>query len=212
MNKTAAVPLLHYEKQKLKNRINNILGGKKMLNKRRFIKSLFSVLVIGVLILPMAGTRLFAQESIDADNESQSGSVEFKLPFGDLYWHGRITFRFREDRHPFTGKMFFHKGIDIPLEIGTPIFASANGIIIETENDFKENEGPGKYVRIQHNNGFITEYRKLNEIITTPGQLVKAGEVIGYSGNTGLSTGPHLHFSIYKDGEPVNPEDYIIFN
>ena len=74
-----------------------------------------------------------------------------------------------------------------------------------------ENGDMGKHIKIQHDQGYITYYCKLSEILCLPGEQVKAGEVIACSGNTGLSTGPHLHFSIFKNGKPLDPELYIKF-
>jgi murein DD-endopeptidase MepM/ murein hydrolase activator NlpD len=69
----------------------------------------------------------------------------------------------------------------------------------------------GKYIDVQHANGFMTRYTQLDDISVQEGQTVKQGEEIGQVGSTGLSTGPHLHFEIWKDGEHVNPADYIKF-
>ena len=88
----------------------------------------------------------------------------------------------------------FHTGIDYGCPEGTPILASNNGTVMVAKTDQSSNGGYGKYVIIQHSDGKSTLYGHLKHFIVYPGQTVKQSEVIGYSGNTGNSTGPHLHF------------------
>ncbi len=99
-----------------------------------------------------------------------------------------------------------HAGIDIAASTGTPIYASDNGIVIESE--YKSN-GYGKIVRIDHGNGFITYYAHCSELYVNAGDVVAKGDKIAAVGNTGRSTGPHLHFEIRKDGNHYNPFNFI---
>lgn len=113
-------------------------------------------------------------------------------------------------KHPYLGKMKMHEGIDIVAEKGTEIIAPADGTVIE----MKEDKNYGKYVKIKHGEEFVTLYAHLSGFKVKTGDIVKTSDVIGYVGNTGLSTRPHLHYEIrkYPDAKPItyyNPADYI---
>lgn len=101
------------------------------------------------------------------------------------------------------GKM--HKGVDIAAAMGTPIYAAADGEVICSEVE----SGYGNVIKIEHNNCLETIYGHCSKIITSKGKKVSKGELIGYVGSTGRSTGPHLHFEIKKNGVSVNPLKYI---
>lgn len=108
--------------------------------------------------------------------------------------------------HPIYGDWRFHYGVDLSAPQGTPIYASRSGVVNVTAY---EAGGAGYYVNIDHKDGFTTRYLHMTHYIVSPGQYVYAGQVIGYCGSTGGSTGPHLHFSVYYNGTPVNPANYI---
>lgn len=107
--------------------------------------------------------------------------------------------------HPITGKESFHNGVDLANVTGTPIYAARSGTVTVTTY----NGVYGYYVQINHGDGFSSLYAHMTHYIVSPGQTVSAGQVIGYMGSTGWSTGPHLHFTIYYNGNTVNPMDYI---
>ncbi len=109
--------------------------------------------------------------------------------------------------HPVYGTWKFHSGVDLAAPSGTPIYASRSGTVTTAAN----NKSMGNYVTINHGDGFSTSYLHMTHYIVSKGQRVTAGQVIGYVGSTGVSTGPHLHFTIYYNGETVNPADYINF-
>lgn len=101
-----------------------------------------------------------------------------------------------------------HAGLDFAAPIGTPIYATANGVV--TEADFNEG-GYGNHVIINHGYGYETLYGHMVRIKAKVGQKVKRGEVIGYVGSTGKSTGPHCHYEVHKNGTPVDPV-YFFYN
>lgn len=103
------------------------------------------------------------------------------------------------------GKWQFHNGVDIACPEGTEIICPADGVVIETNY----NTIAGNYIRIQHHCGLITGYAHLKEILISQGQEVTQGQVIAKSGNTGLSTGAHLHFTCYENGQFQNPRLYF---
>ncbi len=115
----------------------------------------------------------------------------------------RISSRFGKRRHPILGYNKMHRGVDFAARTGTPVFAAGNGII-ETAG---RNGAYGKYVRIRHNGSYKTAYAHLSGYGpgVRKGRRVKQGQVIGYVGSTGRSTGPHLHYEVHKDGRRVNP-------
>ena len=119
----------------------------------------------------------------------------------------RVSSRFGRRTHPVTGEPdTFHYGIDMAAEEGTPIYATRSGKVRVT--DYQEG-GAGWYVSIDHGDGYISVYMHMTHYIVSPGQKVQAGQIIGYVGSTGASTGPHLHFGISYRGTYVNPEKYI---
>ena len=107
--------------------------------------------------------------------------------------------------HPVYGDWRFHYGVDLSAPQGTPIYASRGGQVTYATYD----SSSGYYVSINHLDGFTTKYLHMTHYIVSPGQYVAAGQVIGYCGSTGASTGPHLHFGISYNGSYVNPANYI---
>ncbi|MBR5022899.1 MAG: peptidoglycan DD-metalloendopeptidase family protein [Oscillospiraceae bacterium] len=119
--------------------------------------------------------------------------TEFSSPFG---WR----------KHPIYGDTRFHAGVDLSAPQGTPIVATRAGVVTTTAY---EAGGAGYYVNINHLDGFVSRYMHMTHFIVVEGQTVQAGQVIGYCGSTGASTGPHLHFGVYYNGSAVNPAQYI---
>lgn len=135
--------------------------------------------------------------SIEGDFTFKEMLFAWPLPAGNT----RITSPFGMRVHPVTGILSGHQGVDIAATIGTSVFAIDDGEVIfagETVNG-------GKSVYIRHKNNFVSKYMHLNSILVKNGQQVTKKEIIAYSGNTGRTTGPHLHFQIEQNGKPVNP-------
>lgn len=118
----------------------------------------------------------------------------------------RLTSPFGMRIHPITGKETMHQGVDMAAPQGTPIYAAKDGKVSRTA--FQAG-GAGYYVSISHGGGFASIYMHMTHYIVKPGDYVKAGQVIGYVGSTGGSTGPHLHFGISYNGTYVNPLKYV---
>ncbi len=113
------------------------------------------------------------------------------------------TFGIRND--PFNGRRARHNGIDIPNPVGTPIYATADGTVGRSQWV----NGYGNYVEINHGNELQTRYGHMSARAVEPGQLVHRGDLIGYVGSTGRSTGPHLHYEVRIAGAPVNPMPFM---
>lgn len=113
----------------------------------------------------------------------------------------RLSSGFGKRRHPILGYTKMHRGADFAAPTGTPIFAAGNGVV-EVSG---WNGGYGKYIRLRHNDTYKTAYAHLSRIAVSKGKRVKQGQVIGYVGSTGRSTGPHLHYEVHQNGRQVNP-------
>ena len=118
---------------------------------------------------------------------------------------GTVTSRFGYRRDPFHGQTRFHDGFDIANHYRSPIHATASGKVVFAQRM----QGHGKMIRIAHTNTLQTSYSHLTEIAVSVGQEVQKGQVIGYMGSTGRSTGVHVHYMVYENGQPVNPEKYL---
>lgn len=119
---------------------------------------------------------------------------------------GWITSNFAYRQSPFTGKREFHKGLDIANKQGTPIVATADGVI----SFVGERGSLGKLVIVDHGYGITTRYAHLQTGAKKRGEHVRRGETIALMGDSGRSTGPHLHYEVRLNGVPVNPDQYIL--
>ncbi|RVT42168.1 M23 family metallopeptidase [Sphingobium algorifonticola] len=114
---------------------------------------------------------------------------------------GRLSSGFGMRRHPILGFTRMHAGIDFAAHYGSPIYAVTDGIVEYAGR----HGGHGNYVKLRHGGGIATGYAHMSRIASVPGQRVRRGQVIGYVGSSGLSTGPHLHYELYRNGHAVNP-------
>jgi murein DD-endopeptidase MepM/ murein hydrolase activator NlpD len=120
---------------------------------------------------------------------------------------GHISMYFGQNENPFTGQYYIHKGIDLSTyRQGDPIVATADGQVVSVEFD---QGGFGNNVIIRHKHGFYTRYGHMLSFRVQAGQRVQQGEVIGYIGNTGLSTGPHVHYEVHIGSDVVDPYKYL---
>ena len=142
-----------------------------------------------------------------ADNQNiQIENIESK-GFGKILWpvkYGKITSKYGNRTHPILKSVKFHRGVDIAVSIGTPVYSGIKGIVT-----FAGKKGNyGNLVEIEGNDGIKVRYAHLNSIDVVTGQKVSDGEKVAETGNTGMSTGPHLHYEIIIDENPVNPLDF----
>jgi len=119
--------------------------------------------------------------------------------------NGRLLSRYGDREDPFSGEGSFHTGVDISAGMGTPVHAAADGVVMVAEFAGRY----GKRVVIDHGNGMQTWYAHLSRFAVIPGQEIRRGEVLAYSGNTGRVTSPHLHFEVRMHGSAVNPYPYL---
>lgn len=131
-------------------------------------------------------------------------TFELRKALGELFIYpiaGRLTSPFGYRRDPFTGRKSFHTGIDIAAPTGTPIKLTLDGTVSYTGYSTIY----GNYVIVTHSGGYQSMYGHMHTIKVKRGQILSQGSIIGTVGNTGRSTGPHVHFSVYKNGKLINP-------
>lgn len=126
---------------------------------------------------------------------------------GALIWpvNGVVTSPYGYRTHPIFGTTIYHSGIDIGVDYGTPVHAADGGVVVEAGWI----SGYGYAVIIDHGNGLSTLYGHNQELAVSEGQSVSQGQVIAYAGSTGNSTGPHVHFEVRANGDPVDPSAYL---
>jgi len=178
-------------------RINHIIREDAIKNHKP-IYVYIAVCLLGLFLLPLSDSQTSSAQS---ENMAGSEKVEFIKPM-----YGWLTIRFGYKNLPFTDKKVFHQAIDIANRIGTPMYAVASGIVENVEFS----ELIGKVVTLRHNGGFKSIYTRCDKILVQERQHVKSGDVIATCGNSGtLTTEPHLHFELKKDGKAVDPLEYI---
>lgn len=118
---------------------------------------------------------------------------------------GWVTSEFGARQSPFRSGVEFHKGLDISTRFGNAIIAPADGIVTMSVYDSED----GNFVKIDHGRGLSTGFAHLSKRIVGEGKRVKRGDIIGYVGDTGRSTGSHLHYAVFVNGMPVNPRKYL---
>jgi murein DD-endopeptidase MepM/ murein hydrolase activator NlpD len=134
-------------------------------------------------------------------------SEDLKLALGELFVYpvrGRLSSPYGWRNDPISGARRFHAALDMAANTGTPVKASMDGRVTVGVNSVY-----GKYIILSHSGGFQTLYAHLNTISVAQGAQVSQGTKIGEVGSTGYSTGPHLHFAVYKNGKAVNPLEYL---
>ena len=150
-----------------------------------------------------AGASLFVPDAeLDWVTRQEINGDLFHRPLKNRYW---LSSPYGWRSSPFTGKRSFHGGMDMAANMGTPIYASLDGRVTTVAY----NETYGNYVIITHHSGYKSLYAHMSKVTCKKGNFVYTNTKIGEVGSTGLSTGPHLHFTIYKNGKTVNPSSLI---
>lgn len=157
-----------------------------------------------------SGGPFIPQSENDQDNLIQKTDTYLKkiqyIPLGRPV-EGKITSRFGKRSDPVNKKKGFHTGIDFRGERGEKIYATADGIVKKAF----VNGGYGKYLLISHGNGYTTSFAHMQTFLVKKSERVKRGQIIGLVGNTGRSTGPHLHYEINLNKKPINPHKFMEF-
>ena len=151
------------------------------------------------------------RENINKKNRADNHNIQIENikseGFGKILWpvkYGKITSKFGNRNHPVLKSVKFHRGVDIAVSIGTPVYSGIKGKVT-----FAGRKGNyGNLVEIEGNDGIKVRYAHLNSIDVVTGQKVSDGKKVAETGNTGMSTGPHLHYEIIIDENPVNPLNF----
>jgi len=192
-----------------KNRIKMMtrINSSKIANMKKILVLPLAILLLSAFTNNGARDNFIDKSSFAASIENQSEDIPSIFPVKKLDGV-EISSGFGMRVHPISKKKVMHNGVDIKAPEGTPVYATANGMVREIRSNHEEGKGYGKYIIIDHSNGYSTMYTQLSKINVKEGQEIKKGDVIGLVGSTGISTGPHLHYEVMKDGENVNPENY----
>ena len=146
-------------------------------------------------------SQLGALEDLLLDRKVESNLRPAGMPVNTGY----ISSYFGRRTDPFNGHSEFHSGLDIATPVGTPVHAVAEGVVTYAGR----RHGYGKVVEVDHGNGYMTRFAHNSKLLVHPGERVHIGQVLSMSGDTGRSTGPHVHFEVWYKGRPVNPLAYV---
>ncbi|SON50518.1 M23 family metallopeptidase [Vibrio tapetis] len=121
----------------------------------------------------------------------------------------RISSEYGYRTHPITKKRHFHRGLDMTCQTGEPIYAPADGVVEFTR---PSNQGYGNYLKLRHSFGFMTSYAHMKSFNVRSGQFISKGDLVGQCGNSGISTGAHLHYEVRFLGRTLNPANFVNWN
>ncbi|MGD8112754.1 M23 family metallopeptidase [Vibrio sp. TRT 21S02] len=129
-----------------------------------------------------------------------------QIPSGPPVHNARLSSGYGKRKHPVTGSYKMHRGLDFAVNTGTPIYAPADGVV---EVVRPSNKGSGNFLQLQHSYGFKTSFSHMSKFKVQRGEFVQKGDLIGYSGNSGLSSGPHLHYEVRFVGRALDPRPFV---
>lgn len=197
------VPASSFKSSTIKKRIIMLTNHK---SKRRALWRYLAILPLlsGILVLCQTPARpVLAGTNVNPNFDPYGIPSLFPLP---EEYREKVTWDFEQEAiHPISRQKTMHLGIDLAAPTGTPVYAAAGGVVRKAQ----EEKGWGKLVVIEHEGAYTTFYAHLNEIEVENGTRVQKGEVIGRVGNTGQSTGSHLHYEVRRQGKHVNPSDFF---
>ena len=202
---------LQEKNENLKNTMNETRDSL-LLKKRELSELSDSLAEIETLIgiAPVADTSLEERVNITKLNSEHMATLLQLIPNGSPVEYKGITSKFGYRIHPTLNRREFHRGSDMKAKIGTPVYATADGIVEYA--GVHQKSGFGKLVILQHAFGFRSYFGHLNKIVIKSVRFVKKGDLIAYTGNSGLSSGPHLHYELRFIHNAVNPYHFIKWN
>ncbi|MGR5252858.1 M23 family metallopeptidase [Vibrio astriarenae] len=153
-----------------------------------------------------SGSSLEARLDIAAITMSTRVMMLSKIPNGSPVGKARISSGFGARVHPVTRERRMHRGLDFAVNTGTNIYAPADGVVEVTR---RSDQGSGNFLRLQHAYGFSSSYSHLHQFKVRQGQMVRKGDLIAVSGNSGLSSGPHLHYEVRFVGRALDPHNFV---
>jgi len=168
------------------------------------------VLILPVLIISMLSFDYSEINLEKSENKTIPTEVKFSSPIKPSV-KARVSSTYGKRMHPIKKKMLFHRGIDIAAPKGTPIYAIADGVVEKLQTNHVEGKAYGRFIIIQHEGDIASLYSQMDAYTVELGENVRKGDLIGFVGTSGISTGPHLHFEIKKNGKNINPAELIDF-
>ncbi len=210
--------LLHHIESKMNFNLTSAFKSSLTLKRIKMIKKsntsvwahLKLVLILPVLIISMLSFDYSEINLENPENKTVPTEVEFTSPIKPSV-KARVSSPYGKRMHPIKKKMIFHRGIDIAAPKGTPIYAVADGVVKKLQTKHVEGKAYGRFIIIQHEGDIASLYSQMEAYAVELGENVRKGDLIGFVGTSGVSTGPHLHFEIKKNGENINPAELIDF-
>lgn len=206
------VPASYFKSSTIKKRIIMLTNHKSKRNKKWRYLGILPLVALILVLFQSPAKPVLAGSSVNPDvffiasvPYYSADGIPSRFPLPDKYME-KVTWGYEEEAiHPITRKKARHMGIDVAAPTGTPVYATADGVIQKAEED----KGWGKLVVIEHEDGYASVYAHLSEIEVESGTRIEKGGVIGRVGNTGQSTGPHLHYEVRQNGKHLNPADFF---
>jgi len=205
---TVAYNKLKQQNKELDNSIakaNEKLDGKK--NELEALSSSLKQIETLIGLTADDNTSLQKRVNLTKMTSQQRATLMQFIPNGSPIEYKGITSKYGYRIHPTLHRKEFHRGIDLRAKMKTPVYATADGIVEWA--GFHKRSGFGNLIILEHNYGFKTTYAHLHSIVVKPNQFVRKGDLIGYTGNSGLSNGPHLHYEVRFINTTVNPYWFI---
>ncbi len=204
-------PTLHTTEGRVKMRILSVLGSRGG-GRRRAGGAGLAAGVVGLFLLPLgsgsadqaaAAAMVKSNEKVAASSNSANRTLDNPLP------GSRMTMPYGQAVHPMKHTPYFHRGVDLAAPEGTAVQAAADGVVETATARYEPVPDAGAVVVIDHGDGTRTFYAHLGKVAVHPGQKVRHGEKVAEVGLSGLTTGPHLHFEVWRDGEQVDPTSAV---
>src|SRR6056297_36317 len=198
----------HFNYSLTKNRIKMItrINSSKTAKLKLIFIIPFTVFLLSAFTIETATEKVFNTVKLQTIEKSTKAPSIFPVKKIDGV---EISSGFGMRMHPIYKIIRMHNAVDIVAPKRTAVFATDDGMIRKVKQNHREGKGYGRYIIIDHERGYSTLYAQLSGYNVKEGAVVKQGDIIGYVGSSGISTGPHLHYEVMKDGENVNPEDYF---
>jgi hypothetical protein len=200
-----------FKSSTVKNRIIMLTHHSSRRNKKWIYLGILPVIILTLVLFHTPPDKSMAHSFSEADAlyrpagaNVRSEDIPSQFPLSETYRES-ITWGYNQQAiHPITKELAVHHGIDVAAPSGTPVYATGDGVVIKAGTE----EGWGKLIVMEHEDGYVTFYAHLDGIDVETGLKVGRGEVIGRVGNSGQSTGPHLHYEVRRNGEYLDPADF----
>jgi murein DD-endopeptidase MepM/ murein hydrolase activator NlpD len=167
---------------------------------------LAATILLGLFLLPMSPEAVEPSQLVSPEGTSVQDTLILENPLPGA----SITSGFGVRFNPILQAADHHDGIDVRTDGNPPAAAAADGLVEVATTSYNENEGYGTVVILDHGRGFKTVYAHLDSLMVRKGHRVTSGQTVGIVGSTGVSTGPHLHFEVWRDGEPLDPARFVV--